>query len=156
MDFEPGRLTGITSDRVAGRWISLNCYSNRLVIAELRAEAKLVKARRHFGGYQVFFACPYCGQRASILYYPHLTCRKCLNLAYEVQNETDFNRCMRGASKYAERLTTDAERPKHMKRVKYRKLRKKHDAYIDETLKIILGDKHPNVPHSGFFDSIDS
>jgi hypothetical protein len=59
----------------------------------------------HFGGDRAWFHCPKCGRRAALLYLSSIfTCRVCLNLAYESQQEASYDRALRKAQRIHERL----------------------------------------------------
>jgi len=60
---------------------------------------------RNFGGRQVWFTCPNCRRRCSILYLSNrLACRQCLRLAYRSQSEDALNRSYRKQRKIEQRL----------------------------------------------------
>jgi len=60
----------------------------------------------HYGGERIWMRCPCCNRRCAILYladaYP--ACRKCYNLGYYSESETDLDRALRQARKAQERL----------------------------------------------------
>jgi hypothetical protein len=75
-DVRPALSTGVESASVAvgGQLLHLNI---------------IWRPQRPFGGDRPFFECPQCSRWASVLYRrPHLACRPCHRLAYEVENKT--------------------------------------------------------------------
>ncbi|MCW3480589.1 hypothetical protein OL229_13665 [Neisseriaceae bacterium JH1-16] len=66
---------------------------------------RLVTTPCHYGGSRQWFACPGCGGRVAILYVNRLTaCRKCHDLAYQVQRESLAERYTRRLAKVRKRL----------------------------------------------------
>ena len=56
---------------------------------------RLVAVPCNFGGERHWFLCPHCRGRAAVLYEnsnSHFVCRRCSNLAYASQNESDIDR----------------------------------------------------------------
>ena len=82
---------GFISVRAAGLIVECwhrGAYVNQVVFTETTP--------RNFGGRQVWFTCPGCWRRCSILYLSErLACRLCLQLAYRSQSEGVLNRSYR-------------------------------------------------------------
>jgi len=57
----------------------------------------------HFGGARFWLRCPYCHSRRRKLYVYHywMECRDCLELPYQVENETRDERAMRRYRKFS-------------------------------------------------------
>jgi hypothetical protein len=57
----------------------------------------------HFGGERFWFRCPYCDSRRRKLYLSRhgMECRGCLELPYQVENETRDDRAMRRYRKFS-------------------------------------------------------
>lgn len=76
----------------------------------------------HFGGQRPWFLCPTCGRRVAKLYWSHVFhCRRCLDLAYESQRESDWAAACSRAQRIKKRLGGSAnmlepfpEKPKGM------------------------------------------
>jgi len=59
----------------------------------------------HFGGSRVWFLCPNCQRRVALLYgVKYFLCRHCLDLAYESQRESHYERAARKADNIRKRL----------------------------------------------------
>lgn len=94
----------------------------------------------HLGGERPWFLCPVegCGRRVAILYGGEIfACRKCQQLAYGSQRESEIDRATRRADKIRERLqwtpgilNGDEGRPKGMHRRTFNRLVAKHDHYV--------------------------
>lgn len=60
----------------------------------------------HYGGYRNWFQCPRCGERVALLYGAGIRflCRHCYGLAYASQQENYYDRMLRKARNYREKL----------------------------------------------------
>jgi hypothetical protein len=74
----------------------------------------------HFGGIRAYFRCPRCEGRSCILYRFQIEtkcadqygCRKCLDMAYPVENEGELERSVRRNHKALKRRCDDPSRPR--------------------------------------------
>lgn len=97
----------------------------------------------HFGGQRVWFRCPgnECGRRTAIVYGgPKFLCRKCHQLVYACQRETDSYRTIRQADAIRKRLgwqigiaNPEGAKPKGMHWRTFKQLKAKHDAFANAT-----------------------
>jgi hypothetical protein len=111
----------------------------------------LVSDRRHFGGRQWYFVCPYLHRRASVLWRPpgayHFACRQRWGtaVAYASQFEGPDDRAHRGQAKIKSRLIDQLDpdewdfppKPKWMRWDTYSRAENKFDRYeaiLDEGL----------------------
>jgi len=125
-----GEETGSISYRVAEDTLILD-YKHREQGGEWEpAEPKirLTYTPCHYGGERVWMLCPNCWRRCAKIYlagkYP--ACRKCYNLAYYSEAETQLDRAMRRARRAQEKLGYDGgcldewiPKPKGMHRKTY-------------------------------------
>jgi len=88
----------------------------------------------NFGGSRAWMRCPSCNRRCGVLYLADElpACRKCYNLGYDSESETEVDRAMRQARKAQERLGYHEgdlcgwlPRPKGMHHTTYWKLLRK-------------------------------
>ena len=87
---------------------------------------------RKFGGHQVYFLCPLCARRVTLLYFAHgrFGCRVCHRLTYGSQKENVADRLRRKLEKISARLesafewgvTEPPERPTGMHQRTYKRL----------------------------------
>ncbi len=93
------------------------------------------------GGKRPWFLCPTCGRRCGVLYSlnARIICRKCGGLTYKSQSLPRHFRVMRKAQKIRLRLGGSAnmtetfpERPYHMHRRTYYRLRRQYDAAAEQ------------------------
>jgi hypothetical protein len=99
-----------------------------------------------YGGQRPWFLCPAdgCGRRVALLYIGGsgiFACRHCYRLAYACQRETSDNRAARRADKIRDRLkwkrgilNENGSKPKGMHWSTYRRLKVRHDAFVDVAL----------------------
>ncbi|PCJ44699.1 MAG: hypothetical protein COA81_00015 [Alphaproteobacteria bacterium] len=102
-------------------WIKYVCASDHLRLIyrvrkngygedwqDIKLTVPLVFSHCRFGGTRPYFICPNqnCNRRVQHLYgsYPYFLCRHCLDLAYPVQREKDYDRAARRAEKIRERV----------------------------------------------------
>lgn len=121
-------------------------------------DVQLAYTTPHYGGKRLWFICPLvtnnrlCNRRVSKLYLPsgasYFGCRHCYQLAYQSQNETDYDRLMRKAWKVQRRLQGDTKyagnlfftpRPKGMHEKTYRRLHNKMTRLSDTGTTIAFG-----------------
>jgi len=88
----------------------------------------------HFGGSRVWFHCPRCNKRVTLIYGARklFLCRHCYNLAYVCHNERKFDRLLRKKRKIRHWLGVEGLqepilfKPKHMHQGTFERLR--HEA----------------------------
>jgi len=72
----------------------------------VQSEIRLEYTACNYGGKRIWMRCPHCGRRCAKVYiagkYP--ACRKCYNLAYNSEAETEIDRSMRRARTAQEKL----------------------------------------------------
>jgi hypothetical protein len=96
---------------------------------DIESRIALTRTPCHLGGSRVWFGCPWCGQRAAILYlWGQPSCRTCARMAYASQSEDAIGRSWRRTHKLQARLTGgtgewDYRRPKGMRRATFERLR---------------------------------
>ena len=85
----------------------------------------------NFGGERVWFDCPQCARRVAIVYLSKIVaCRKCQDVNYQCQRETDSDRTLRRLHKIQDKLLAGTysafepppQRPAGMKQRKYNRL----------------------------------
>jgi hypothetical protein len=81
-----------------------------LTIAGLETVVEIVRQDRHWGGLQVYFACPQCGALRQHLYVlgGHLACRRCRKLCYRCRHEM-WPKVLRRAMRIRRRYSTTPE-----------------------------------------------
>jgi hypothetical protein len=83
----------------------------------LRVPLERVPCR--FGGWRVWFQCPWCDRRCALLYGlsgdGYFACRLCLKLVYASEAEDKLGRLWRKQSKLEAKLREDGGRPKGMR-----------------------------------------
>lgn len=89
----------------------------------------------NYGRERVWFECPRCAGRVAFVYLSMtVACRKCHNLNYRCQRETDSDRGLRRLHRIQGKLKAGSyssfeqapERPRYMKQSKYQRLRFEH------------------------------
>ena len=72
----------------------------------------------NYGGIRKWFSCPVCSKRVRVLFGQEFECRKCLNLKYKSQYETDSVRMKRKLDKFKEKrpYLSEQHKPKFMHR----------------------------------------
>jgi len=105
-----------------------------------------------YGGTRPYFICPNqnCNRRVQHLYgsYPYFLCRHCLDLAYPVQREKDYDRAARRADKAREKLKAEPGilnglpifKPKGMHQKTFDRLRREAEYFTDISLRGIVAD----------------
>jgi len=89
----------------------------------------------NYGGSRTWFLCPKCLRRVAVLYGgAYFRCRRCHNLAYRSQNESDHARLFRKARKLRRRIGADEDltrpilfKPKGMHQKTFDRLRMEAD-----------------------------
>jgi len=106
-----GEETGCIGYRVTDDGLTL-IYKHREHGEEwesVESEIRLEYTPCNYGGERVWMRCPHCWRRCANVYiagkYP--ACRKCYNLAYHSEAETDVDRSMRRARTAQEKLGYD-------------------------------------------------
>ncbi len=124
------RFTYRNSER-GGPWVDVNC------------DAVLDCTPMHFGGVQTWWRCPCCHRRVALLYVGRrMACRRCWNLAYRCERESEQDRTIRRAERIRERLGWEPgilngigwEKPKGMHWRTFERLRIEHDAHAGRAL----------------------
>lgn len=97
----------------------------------------------HLGGERPWFLCPArgCGRRVAILYGGDIfACRRCYQLAYQSQRETDYDRAARRADKIRGKLGWEpgilnitGGRPKGMHWKTFERLTYQHDCFAQSS-----------------------
>ena len=93
------------------------------------------KQKCNYGGYRYYFRCPLCNKRMRKLYFTNgaFLCRKCLNLGYYTQRRIPSRRYWLMQNKIEKKLEEKggsvSERPKYMKRSKFKKMVSKYYDY---------------------------
>jgi len=103
-----GEETGSISYRVTDEALTL-IYRYRTHADEwkpVEAEISLMRTDCNYGGERVWMRCPCCLRRCAIVYIAGKApaCRKCLNLVYYSEAETQVDRSMRKARKAQKKL----------------------------------------------------
>ena len=101
----------------------------------------------HFGGKRPWLHCPQCGARVAILHCKaKFACRKCLELTYQVQRETDQDRALRRAGAIRRRLgwppgiaNPPGGKPKGMHRATYLNLVREHNRAASAAIDSLRG-----------------
>jgi hypothetical protein len=99
----------------------------------------------NYGGQRLYFLCPGCGRRISVLYSSDsvFACRKCLRLNYACQRQRKADRCWRRAHKLRLRIGGDAtlpayhEKPKGMYWRTFERLRKEASYYDEMACRLV-------------------
>jgi len=117
----------------------------------------LAFASCRYGGTRPYFICPNqnCNRRVQHLYggYPYFLCRHCLNLAYPVQREKDYDRAARRADKAREKLEAEPGilnglsifKPKGMHQKTFDRLNREVEYFTDISLRGIAADLGLNL-----------
>jgi hypothetical protein len=97
-----------------------------------------------FGGRRAWWLCPAvgCGRRVAVLFGGRVfACRRCHDLAYRCQRETDDDRATRRANKLRDRLEWEpgilngnGDKPKGMHWRTFERLREEHDVKVAASL----------------------
>ena len=102
----------------------------------LRLAGEVVRldwTRCNYGGKRPWFLCPECNRRAAVLYLElrQLRCRKCLDLAYPSQNESNWSRMLAKSQRIRKELGGSGDafdpfpsKPFGMRWRKYRRLKR--------------------------------
>jgi len=82
---------------------SFRAAESTLYAIELGQIIEIERTACHFGGERFWFRCPYCDSRRRKPYLSHcgMECRGCLDLPYQVENETRDDRAMRRYRKFS-------------------------------------------------------
>ena len=96
-------------------------------------QIELTTTRPYFGGWRVWFECPFCRRRCAKLHLSgwHFICRSCSRLVHRSTRQSDFDRLLRQAKKIEARLGKGLAKPKRMRWETYRRLRATAAAYRD-------------------------
>ena len=98
---------------------------------QISQQVMLTTTPCHYGHERIWFECPQCSQRIAIIYLSNsVACRKCLNLNYRCQRETDSDRTLRRLHKILDDLQASTysifaptpRRPPGMKKNRYDQL----------------------------------
>jgi hypothetical protein len=121
-----------------GEWATFRADEGRLLVGhrEKQVAVDLLWTLCHLGGRRVWFRCPAesCGARVAILYIIEgkVACRRCHQLAYRSQTESEFDRVMRKVDKMRKLLGAGqlAQRPRGMHRRTFERLSGELDALV--------------------------
>jgi hypothetical protein len=99
-------------DDVVVRYIGVKIRPHELILRFVNEEGKKVSetieieySRCYFGGRRVWFICPNCRARRTILYYAgYFWCRRCIGLSYPSWHESKDDRLFRRLLKLRKRL----------------------------------------------------
>jgi hypothetical protein len=99
-------------------------------------DVPLERARCRFGGWRIWFRCPWCNRRCAVLYGlsgdGYFACRLCLKLAYASEAEDKSGRLWRKQSKLEAKLREDGGRSKGMRARTYERYLARIDAVEEE------------------------
>ena len=87
--------------QVQSRWVANRTWN------ETNFDLRTTQTRCNFGGERAWWVCPVlgCGRRAAVLYGRGIfCCRRCHDLAYRSQHESDQDRAFRAANRIREQL----------------------------------------------------
>ena len=89
--------------------LSFRADGSTLHALDIGQRIEVERTACHFGGERFWFRCPYCESRRRVLYiYRHgIECRGCLDLPYQVENETRDDRAFRRYRKFSLRYFDD-------------------------------------------------
>jgi hypothetical protein len=92
-----------------GLHLSFRADGSMLHALDIGQRIQIERMSCHFGGERFWFRCPYCESRRRVLYLSRygLECRGCLDLPYQVENETRDHRAMRRYRKFTQRYFDD-------------------------------------------------
>ncbi len=99
----------------------------------------LVQTACNYGGVRHWFKCGYCHRQVGVLYLSggQCACRKCFNLAYQVERETYHDKQFRKAGKIRDRLGWQpgianpvGAKPKGMHWKTFYRMRAEHDGVV--------------------------
>lgn len=129
---------GVKSDA-----INIRTYENKVILSynykksyetewkHVDQEVKLTETDCNYGGVRKWFICPHCGCRAGVIYsaQKYFLCRKCNDLIYSSQCESEWDRHASKAKKIRKRLNapdnlieTYILKPKYMRWKTYDRL----------------------------------
>ena len=101
----------------------------------------------HLGSHRVWWQCPAagCGRRSAVLYAGStFACRRCHQLVYASQRESEANRVMRRADKIRRRLgwipgiaNADGSKPRAMHWRTFERFRAEHEAFANKLWAVI-------------------
>ena len=128
------------------------------------ATVKLSHKRNGYGGEQIFFLCPECGQRVRYLYLMgcRFLCRKCAGLNYRSQQKTedsmtDYYRGMAYAEKFLKLppwqidgfsfVDLLPDRPRYMRKTTYRKHMKRFLKYRERYAQKLIAEMMALTAH---------
>ena len=111
-----GTLTWSRGEEKTG-WIRYSMFQDRMILdykiringgdwEEVKETVRFEETECHYGNIRKWFLCPHCGRRVAVLYGSQklFLCRKCSNLVYGSQMESDLDRLARKAKKIRHRL----------------------------------------------------
>jgi len=126
-------IKDVSAGNKANGFVKYSYWLNAKFVGHL---VHLEQTECNYGGVRYWFTCPNCHRRVGVLYLSsgQCACRKCFNLAYKSERETNQDRLYRKAGKLRDRLGwrpgivhPDGDKPKGMHWKTFRRIKFKHD-----------------------------